>query len=122
VTIRTDRVVLDTNVWIFGLRRTPTFPSCSDLLEQVAELNVAIPRQIFQELQPNLNEEEIRDLFQLIEMKSIEAEASLRSSLVAFQRLYLTGGDLSAWWGRRPRPPGRRGRRGRPSGPGPARR
>jgi len=27
VSVRTERIVLDTNVWIFGLRRTPTYLS-----------------------------------------------------------------------------------------------
>ncbi len=68
MTIRTDRIVLDTNIWIFGLRRTPAYRSCGHLLDRVADLTVVIPRQILQELQANLNQEEIHDLFTLVNL------------------------------------------------------
>lgn len=34
MTIRTDRIVIDTNVWIFGLRQTPEYLSCARLLDR----------------------------------------------------------------------------------------
>jgi hypothetical protein len=52
-------------VWIFGLRRTPAYPACTHLLDRVGELSVVVPRQVLQELQANLNDEELRALFEL---------------------------------------------------------
>lgn len=64
--VRSERIVLDTNVWIFGLRRTPTYPACAQLMDRLGELLVVVPRQILQELQANLNDEELRMLFELV--------------------------------------------------------
>jgi len=66
VSIRDEWVVLDTNIWIFGLRRTVDCPACAELLENLNQLQVALPRQILQELQANLTEDELRVLFQLL--------------------------------------------------------
>jgi predicted nucleic acid-binding protein len=56
VSIQDEWIVLDTNIWIFGLRRVPDFPACAELLDHLNQLRVALPRQILQELQANLSE------------------------------------------------------------------
>lgn len=66
MTIRHDWLVLDTNVWIFGLREQPDQPACDQLLQQLSRLYVKVPRQILLELRANLTEEEIRRLFRLL--------------------------------------------------------
>lgn len=66
MTIRDKRVILDTNVWIFGLRRHPQLPSCAFLLERLGQLQLVLPRQVLQELQANLTERELRALFRLL--------------------------------------------------------
>jgi predicted nucleic acid-binding protein len=66
LTIRTEWVVLDTNVWIFGLRRQPEYPACAELLGSLNRLRVKIPRQILWELQANLSDEEMHELFRLL--------------------------------------------------------
>ncbi len=66
MTIRTERVVFDTNIWIFGLRRQSDRPACYTLLERIGELHLLLPRQILRELQANLTESELRFLFRLI--------------------------------------------------------
>ncbi len=66
MSIRDEWVVLDTNIWIFGLRRVTDCPACAELLENLNQLQVALPRQILQELQANLTEDELRVLFQLL--------------------------------------------------------
>lgn len=63
MTIRTEEIVLDTNMWIFGIRQTPAYPACAQLLDRLGELSVVIPRQILRELQANLSEEELRAFF-----------------------------------------------------------
>lgn len=58
-------VVLDTNVWIFGLRRQPEKPFCAHLLRCLRRLQVGMPRQVLRELQANLTSDEMHDLFRL---------------------------------------------------------
>jgi predicted nucleic acid-binding protein len=66
VSIRDEWIILDTNVWIFGLRRIPGLPACAELLENLNRLRVVLPRQILQELQANLVDDELRILFRLL--------------------------------------------------------
>jgi len=66
MTIGRDWVVLDTNVWIFGLRYQPDQPACAQVLQRLPQLHVKVPRQVLLELQANLNGEEMRDFFRLI--------------------------------------------------------
>jgi len=66
MTIRDERLVLDTNVWIFGLRRHPELPACALLLERLSQLQVILPRQVLRELQANFTESELRTLFRLL--------------------------------------------------------
>jgi len=66
MTIRDERVVLDTNVWIFGLRRIPEFFACSLLLEQLNQLQVIIPLQVLRELQVNFTKNEFTKFCHLI--------------------------------------------------------
>ena len=64
--IRDERIIVDTNVWILGLRRVPAYPACAALLDNLGELHIAIPRQILQELRANLREDELRAFFDLV--------------------------------------------------------
>ncbi len=41
---RNRRTVLDTNVWIYGLRQDPERCACTQLLESLSSLRVVIPR------------------------------------------------------------------------------
>ena len=66
MSILDEWIVFDTNIWIFGLRRTPDALACAQLLERLSSFRVVLPRQILQELQANLSEGEIRALFRLI--------------------------------------------------------
>ena len=66
MSIRDDWVMLDTNVWVFGLRDHPDRLACRQLLRHLPELHVKIPRQILLELRANFTREEIGDLFRLV--------------------------------------------------------
>ncbi len=66
MTIGPDWVVLDTNIWIFGLRRQPEQPACAQVLKHLPQLYVKIPRQVLLELQANLRHEEMREFFRLL--------------------------------------------------------
>lgn len=58
--------LLDTNVWVFGLRRHPGAPECAELLDRIGEFGVVIPLQILKELNLNLTEHEINEFYRLI--------------------------------------------------------
>ena len=66
MTTLTDPLLLDTNVWVFGLRRAQAFPACAELLDQIGLYSVLIPFQVLKELNLNLTEDENRDFYQLI--------------------------------------------------------
>lgn len=61
--IRAEAVAVDTNVWIFALRKEPAYPACETLLfDKLPALQVYLPLQIFLELQRNLTESEMRQI------------------------------------------------------------
>ena len=66
MTILPERWLLDTNVWVFGLRRDETFPACAQLLERIGSFSVVIPLQVLKELNLTLTENEVRDFYRLI--------------------------------------------------------
>lgn len=66
MTIPHDRWLLDTNIWVFGLRRDSTFPACAELLERIGLFSTVIPLQLLKELTVNLTEEEVSYFYGLI--------------------------------------------------------
>jgi predicted nucleic-acid-binding protein len=66
-------IALDTNVYVFALRKTPGFSACEDLVfDKLEKLNVFVPLQIFIELQRNLTSNEMRGVLRaLIRARSI---------------------------------------------------
>jgi predicted nucleic acid-binding protein len=66
MTIPSERWLLDTNVWVFGLRRDKTYPACAQLLERLGSFSVVIPLQVLKELNLSLTETEMRDFYRLI--------------------------------------------------------
>ena len=64
--IRRDWIVLDTNVWIFGLRKQPGRSARVQVLRNLNRLYVKIPRQILLELRVNLMKDEFGELFRLV--------------------------------------------------------
>jgi len=71
-----DWVILDTNVWIFGLRNQSEYPSCIHILRQLPSLFVKVPRQILLELRANLTKTEMADFFHLISRRPDRIEYS----------------------------------------------
>lgn len=61
--IRHDWIVLDTNVWIFGLSKQFGQSACAQILQGLNYLYVKIPRQILLELRENLSKDEFSKLF-----------------------------------------------------------
>jgi hypothetical protein len=62
--IQTEQLALDTNEFIFAIRREPQYSFCEILLfDKLHELNIYLPLQVLIELQRNLTEAEIRSIF-----------------------------------------------------------
>ena len=61
-----ERWLLDTNIWVFGLRGDTNFSACRFLLERIGAISIVIPLQLLKELNLNLSEEEMRDFYDLI--------------------------------------------------------
>jgi len=86
--IANDWVVLDTNIWIFGLRDQKEKPSCKQLLQTVSLLHVKIPFQIFLELQANLNDRELNRFFRLIYLHADHLDLSWEKADLHLVRKY----------------------------------
>jgi predicted nucleic acid-binding protein len=68
MSIDNEWIVLDTNIWIFGLRNQADRPACSRLLQHLNQLHVKTPFQILLELQANLDPEEMKRFFRLVDL------------------------------------------------------
>ncbi|MEW6324476.1 MAG: PIN domain-containing protein [Nitrospirota bacterium] len=99
MSLRDEWIVLDTNIWIFGLRRHPDAPACSSLLDRLSQLRVVLPRQIVRELQANLTESELRSLFHLLEQFpdriKIEWGKAQIKTIQRYERLGCRRGDAA---------------------------
>jgi len=97
VSIRDEWIVLDTNIWIFGLRQTPEFPACATLLRNLDRLQIALPRQVLQELQANLGEGELRALFRLLHrlpaLPNIDWQKASGETVAKYRRMGCKLGD-----------------------------
>lgn len=59
--MRDELVTVDTNVWIFALRKESAYPACEALLfDWLPDLRIYMPLQIFLELQRNFSAGEMR--------------------------------------------------------------
>jgi PIN domain len=87
MTIGPDWVVLDTNIWIFGLRHQPEQPACAQVLQHLPRLHVKIPRQVLLELQTNLRPEELREFFRLLQRYA--GHTDLRWEQVELARIHM---------------------------------
>lgn len=62
--IRTERIALDTNVFIFALRQTEGFPACNQLLfGELPKLNIYVLLQVLLELNQNLSNHQVSVIF-----------------------------------------------------------
>lgn len=82
-----ERWLLDTNIWVFGLRRDEAFPNCAQLLDRIGSFNVLIPLQVLKELNLNLTEDEISDFYNLINRQPERVEQQIVNATEALARL-----------------------------------
>lgn len=66
MTIPPERWLLDTNIWIFGLRRDTAFPACAELLDRLGSFCVLIPLQVMKELNIALAKDELQAFYEII--------------------------------------------------------
>jgi predicted nucleic acid-binding protein len=99
VSIQTKRIVLDTNVWIYGLCQDRSHPGCSELLDKLRTLRVIIPRQVLIELQLNLSTQEYQRFWQLLKASTARTEISWDPArmerLDGYRRLGCRRGDAA---------------------------
>lgn len=76
MSIADDWIILDTNIWILGLRNQTEVPACYQLLQYLNKIYVKTPYQIFLELQANLDHEELKRFFHLIYLYPYHIELS----------------------------------------------
>jgi len=65
VPFQIERWLLDTNVWIFGLRRNESFPDSIGLLANIGSFSALVPLQIIRELHVNLLDDEMKEFYRL---------------------------------------------------------
>jgi predicted nucleic acid-binding protein len=88
MTIPLERWLLDTNVWVFGLRRDDASPACAQLLDRVGSFSAVIPLQVLKELNLTLTEDEMRDFYRLINHYSEFIELSWQPAAIELVKLY----------------------------------
>ena len=88
MTIPIERWLLDTNIWVFGLRRERSLRDCSVLLNEIGSFTVVIPLQVLKELSLNLNEDEIKDFYRLVNQYPEGAELSWQSAPIDRVKFY----------------------------------
>ena len=80
MTIPIERWLLDTNIWVFGLRGAEGLQDCGTLLNQIGSFTVVIPLQVLKELNFNLSEDEMRDFYKLVNQYPEAIELSWQSA------------------------------------------
>jgi predicted nucleic acid-binding protein len=88
MTIPPERWLLDTNVWVFGLRRDDAFPACAQLLDRVGSFSAVIPLQVLKELNLTLTEDEMRAFYRLINQHSEFIEMSWQPAAIKLVKFY----------------------------------
>lgn len=85
MSIDSEWIVFDTNIWIFGLRDDP---ACYELLQCLSRLYVKTPHQVFLELQANLDLDEMKRYFRLIHLYPNRIELSWEKAELDLIRKY----------------------------------
>lgn len=85
----TERWLIDTNVWIFGLRRDEKSPDSIRLLQKLGSFTALIPLQVIKELHLNLTDREMAEFYGLLNHYPNRAELNWEeptNERVAFYR------------------------------------
>ncbi|MFQ5648941.1 MAG: PIN domain-containing protein [bacterium] len=88
MSIGDELIVIDTNVWILGLRNQPDQEDCQKLLHRLNRLTVIIPYQVFLELRDNVNPYELNRFFRLINFYPSRIELSWERAKLGLIRKY----------------------------------
>lgn len=97
VPVPIERWLIDTNVWIFGLRRNPQFSDSIKVLTNIGSFLALVPLQIITELPVNLRDEEMAEFYRLRneygEYVSVSWEAVAVERVRFYQRRGCRKGD-----------------------------
>lgn len=86
--IRDSVVALDTNVFLFAVRRDASYPHCETLVfDLLPTLDVLVPGEVLRELRRNLNESLLAGVL----------EALRRARSVVFDHAPLSLDDIAGW-------------------------
>jgi predicted nucleic acid-binding protein len=92
-----ERWLLDTNIWVLGLRRDKAFPNCAQLLGRIGSFRAVIPRQVLKELNLTLTKGEISHFYRLInqqpEWMELSWEAASADRVKSYEELGCRKGD-----------------------------
>lgn len=89
--IRESLVALDTNQFLFAIRRDSDYPFCETLLfDRIHLLHVFVPGEVLAELRRNLADFELRGVFEVLR----------RSNSVLFDYEEVTSEDIVKWQSR----------------------
>jgi len=83
-----ERWLLDTNVWVFGLRRDDAFSACTQLMDHIGSFSVLIPLQVLKELNLALTEDEMRDFYRLVNRYPEFIEVSWQPASIELVKFY----------------------------------
>jgi len=92
VIIPTERWLIDTNVWIFGLRRDENYPDSVSVLEAIGSFVAVIPPQVLKELRVNLTDDEMKTFYRLLKNFPEGVELNWKKASAEKIQFYLNQG------------------------------
>ena len=88
----TERWLIDTNVWIFGLRRDERYPDSFAVLEAIGSFVALVTPQIIKELGLNLTDDEMKAFYRLLKNFSEGVQLSWQEAVPEKVQSYLDRG------------------------------
>ena len=95
--IRIDPAAFDTNIFVYGVRGTPSRPACSKILfERISEFRLYVPKEIITELHRNLRPSELRTIYDALDQAkevTFDYEAPPADLVAHYRTLGVKKGD-----------------------------
>ncbi|MGZ8847326.1 MAG: PIN domain-containing protein [Pyrinomonadaceae bacterium] len=88
----TERWLIDTNVWIFGLRHDERYPDSVTVLEAIGLFVALVPPQVIKELRLNLTDDEMKAFYRLLKNFPEGAQLSWQEAVAGKVQSYLDRG------------------------------
>ena len=88
----TERWLIDTNVWIFGLRRDERYPDSFAVLKAIGSFVALVTPQIIKELRLNLTDDEMKAFYRLLKNFPEGVQLSWQEAVAEKVQFYLDRG------------------------------